>query len=192
MQGDRDVSKPAYRTVEDSKETNELLIGHARRSVAATSTRTTGEEAAMARTGTDLTQVAAAWIDAFNRADWDTLRGFAAPDVVYTETGTGRRVEGIDAYLELCQGWKAAFPDVEGTIATAIASGDTVAQELRWKGTHTGALQTPDGVIEPTGNRITTEAAAWIRYSGERVQEVHHYLDVLGLLQQIEGAGPDR
>jgi steroid delta-isomerase-like uncharacterized protein len=141
----------------------------------------------MATTGTNLTQAAAAWIDAFNRGDWDALRGFAAPGVVYTETGTGRRVEGVDAYLELCQGWKAAFPDVTGTIANAIAGGDTVAQEIRWEGTHTGALQTPEGFLEGTGNRISTDASAWIRYAGDRVQEVHHYIDVLGLLQQVEG-----
>ena len=54
-------------------------------------------------------------IDAFNQADWDRLRGLLAPGVRYSETGTGRRVEGADAYLQLCQGWKEAFPDVAGT-----------------------------------------------------------------------------
>ena len=141
----------------------------------------------MATTGRDLTQTAATFIDAFNRADWEAFRGAIAPDVVYTETGTGRRVEGADAYVELCQGWKAAFPDAVGTIRSAIASGDIVAQEIVWEGTHSGALQTPAGVIEATGNRITVEAATWIRYAGDRVQQVHHYLDVLALLQQIEG-----
>jgi steroid delta-isomerase-like uncharacterized protein len=143
----------------------------------------------MATTGTDLTQAAAAWIDAFNRADWEAVRGFVTPDVVYTETGTGRRIEGAEAYIELCQGWKAAFPDVAGAIPSAIASGDTVAQEIVWKGTHTGALQTPEGVLEATGNRISTDAAIWIRYAGDRVQEIHHYLDVLTLLEQVEGVG---
>jgi steroid delta-isomerase-like uncharacterized protein len=143
----------------------------------------------MATDGTDLTQAAAAFIDAFNRADWEAFRGFTAPDTVYTETGTGRRVEGADAYVELCQGWKAAFPDVAGTIRTAIASGDVVAQEIVWEGTHTGPLQTPDGVIEATGNRISIQASNWIRFAGDRAQETHHYLDVLALLQQI-GAMP--
>jgi steroid delta-isomerase-like uncharacterized protein len=143
----------------------------------------------MATAGTDLTQAAAAFIDAFNRADWEAFRGFTAPDTVYTETGTGRRVEGADAYVELCQGWKAAFPDVAGTIRTAIASGDVVAQEIVWEGTHTGPLQTPDGVIEATGNRISIQASNWIRFAGGRAQETHHYLDVLALLQQI-GAMP--
>jgi steroid delta-isomerase-like uncharacterized protein len=140
----------------------------------------------MATTGTDLTQRAATFIDAFNRADWDAFRGAIAPDAVYTETGTGRRIEGADAYVELCRGWRAAFPDVVGTIRSAIASGDIVAQEIVWEGTHTGALQTPAGVIEATGNRISVEAATWIRYAGDRARQVHHYLDVLTLLQQVK------
>jgi steroid delta-isomerase-like uncharacterized protein len=146
----------------------------------------------MATAGTDLTHAATAWIDAFNRADWDAFRDFTTPDVVYTETGTQRRVEGTDALIKVCQGWKVAFPDVAGTIRTAIASGDTVALEIVWEGTHSGALETPEGILEATGNRVRTEAAELIRYAGDRAQEVHHYIDALSLLQQVEGvAGPN-
>jgi ketosteroid isomerase-like protein len=56
----------------------------------------------------DLTQVAADLIDAFNEADWERFRAVLSPDAVYAETGTGRRVEGADAYVQLCQGWKDA------------------------------------------------------------------------------------
>jgi hypothetical protein len=58
----------------------------------------------MAQTGTDLAGTAAEWIDAFNRADWSRLRPLLASDFLYTETGTGRRVEGADAYFELLDG----------------------------------------------------------------------------------------
>jgi steroid delta-isomerase-like uncharacterized protein len=141
----------------------------------------------MTTAGTDLSQRAAQLIEAFNRADWDSLRDSVAADVVYSETGTGRRVERADAYLELCHGWKAAFPDVTGTVRATIASHDTVAQEIVWDGSHTGALQTADGVLEATGNRIHVQAASWIRYADDRAQEIHHHLDVLTLLQQVQG-----
>jgi steroid delta-isomerase-like uncharacterized protein len=143
----------------------------------------------MATASTDLTQVASAFIDAFNRADWDAFRGFTTADTVYTETGTGRRVEGPDAYVELCRAWKTAFPDVTGTISTAIADRDVVAMEIVWEGTHTGPLQTPDGTIQPTGKRISVPASNWVRFDGDHAREVHHYLDVLALMQQI-GAMP--
>ena len=97
----------------------------------------------MTEAGFDLTQASADLIDAFNEADWERFRGVLSPDTVYTETGTGRRVEGADAYVTLCQGWKVALPDVRGTIRGAIATEDQVAQEILWEGTHTGPMETP-------------------------------------------------
>ena len=58
----------------------------------------------MGQADIDLTQAATELIDAFNEADWGHFRGLLAPDAVYAETGTGRRVEGADAYVTLCQG----------------------------------------------------------------------------------------
>ena len=141
----------------------------------------------MATAGTGLSQAAAALIDAFNRADWDTFRASITPDLVYTETGTGRHVEGADPYLKLSQGWKAAFPDATGTIQSVIATGDVVAQEVVWEGTHSGALQTAEGIIEGTGNRVHVNAVMWYRFDGDRAREIHHYLDALALLQQVQG-----
>jgi hypothetical protein len=69
-------------------------------------------------------------VDAFNAADWDRLREHLAPDVVYAETGTGRRVESADAYVGLLQDWKDAFPDVRGTIRNAIGGDAGAAQEI--------------------------------------------------------------
>ena len=137
----------------------------------------------------DLTQASADLIDAFNEADWERFRGVLAPDTVYTETGTGRLVEGADAYVTLCQGWKVALPDVRGTIRGAIATEDQVAQEILWEGTHTGPMETPGGTLPPSGAQISVEASLWIQFHGDKAREVHHYLDVLSLLQQI-GAIP--
>ena len=109
----------------------------------------------MSHTATDLNQAAADLTHAFNDADWDRFRNRLAPELVYNETGTGRRAEGVDAYLALCQGWKEAMPDVSGTIRKSVAADGTVAQEVLWEGTHTGPLQTPAGTIEATGNRVS-------------------------------------
>ena len=44
----------------------------------------------MSAPAVDLGRATAELIDAFNRADWDRMRASLAPDVHYTETGTGR------------------------------------------------------------------------------------------------------
>jgi hypothetical protein len=137
--------------------------------------------AAELRQATDL-------IDAFNQADWDRLRGLLDPAVLYTETGTGRRVEGADPYLQLCQGWKEAFPDVAGTVTNTAVGDDMAVLEIQWVGTHTGPLETPAGTVPPSGNRLSVDASFWVR-ADETIQEIHHHLDVLRLLQQV-GALP--
>ena len=142
----------------------------------------------MGAAGVDPVRAAGELVDAFNVADWDRMRAGLADDAVYAESGTGRRVEGADAYVELVQGWKEAFPDVRGTVRNAIGTDDTAAQEILWEGTHSGPLQTPAGVIEATGQRISVEASLWARFEGVKARELHHYLDVMTLLQQV-GAG---
>ncbi len=124
-------------------------------------------------------------IDAFNSADWQRFRGMLADDVVYEEAGTQRRIQGADAYVQLCQGWKQAFPDVIGTIHSAASSGSIVAQEITWEGTHTGPLEAPGGTIPATGTRVVVPASFWVTFQGEQVKEVHHYLDAMSLLQQL-------
>jgi steroid delta-isomerase-like uncharacterized protein len=143
----------------------------------------------MPQTGTEITRIAEALIDAFNQADWDRLRPLVTSDLVYTETGTGRRVESADAYFELLNGWKRGFPDVAGTIQAQVSGDGIVALEIHWEGTQTGPLETPGGVVEASGKRISADATAWFRFRGDTISELHHHLDVLMLLLQI-GAIP--
>ncbi len=128
-------------------------------------------------------------VEAFNAGDWDRFRATLTPDVVYEESGTGRRVEGAAGYIQLCQGWREAFPDGTGTLGWVAASGDTVAVEVVWTGTHTGPLVGPAGTMPPSQRRIEVRATLWLRLEGGRAREVHHHLDMLTMLQQL-GAIP--
>ena len=134
-------------------------------------------------------QVAEAWIAAFNASDWPQFRAPLAPDVVYEETGTQRRTQSADEYLQLVQGWKQAFPDVQGTIRNVVSSGNTVVQEITWVGTQTGSLPVPGGTLPASGKQITVQASLWVTFQGNTIQEIHHYLDVLSMMQQL-GALP--
>jgi steroid delta-isomerase-like uncharacterized protein len=137
----------------------------------------------------DLIKRVDGFIDAFNAADWQRFAAALAPDVVYEETGTQRRADGVDAYLQLSQGWKQAFPDARGAIRNVVASGNTVVQEIMWEGTQTGTLEGPGGPLPPSGKRVSVPASFWITFSGDQMKEIHHHLDVLTLLGQL-GAIP--
>ena len=86
-------------------------------------------------------------------------------------------------------GLEGRAPDVRGTIRGAVAGEDTVAQELLWEGTHTGPMETPEAPSSRRARGSVVEASLWARFEGGKAREVHHYLDVLTLLQQI-GAIP--
>lgn len=125
-------------------------------------------------------------VDAFSKADWERTRKISAPDLVYVEAPTGRRVKGIDQFLEVAKQWKAAFPEGDGKVTSAIASGDTAVLEITWSGKHTGPLATPMGdKIPATGKTMSVTAVQIVHASGGKVTEVHHYFDLMTVLAQL-------
>ena len=77
----------------------------------------------------DLTSQAKGAVEAFNNADWDNMRK-SVEDSTYNEFGTQRSLSGIDAILEAMKGWKAAMPDVRGTVTGAVEGGQRVVLEV--------------------------------------------------------------
>jgi steroid delta-isomerase-like uncharacterized protein len=137
----------------------------------------------------NLASMAETVITAFSKGDWAGFRAPLASNVHYEETGTGRHTDSADAYVDLVKGWKQAFPDAKGTIRNVIASGNQVAQEILWEGTHTGDMPTPGGVITASGKQISVPATVWYTFQGDKIQEVHHHIDIMTMMTQL-GAMP--
>jgi steroid delta-isomerase-like uncharacterized protein len=133
--------------------------------------------------------VAREFVDAFNAGDWERFERTLAADVAYEETGTGRHVNGRPDYVELSRGWKTAFPDVVGEVRRVAATGDTVVQDVVWRGTHTGPLATASGEVPATGNHVEVDGCMWYDVGAGEVTRIRHFLDVLAILQQV-GALP--
>ena len=134
-------------------------------------------------------KVARAIVDAHNASDWAGAKNTLAPDSVYEEYGTQRRIEGSDAIVTVLQAWKTAFPDVKGTVNKALANGDTVNLEVTWRGTHSGPLETPNGSLPASGKSFTLVTAWSMDVQNGKIKNSRHYFDILTLLQQI-GAAP--
>ena len=137
----------------------------------------------------DQTQVAREIVTGYSTGNWTALKGLFTPAAVYNELGSQRRIQGPDAIIQTLQGWKKAMTDSQGKVISAIASGDTVAMQITWTGTHDGTFTGPTGTVPATGKRQTTPAAMIVKFSDNKVSEIHHYFDMLTLLQQI-GAMP--
>ena len=137
------------------------------------------------QTADEMIKLARAQVDAFNSGDWELMRGTFASDSRYEELGTQRKIEGPEKIIELFKGWKQAFPDAAGTVTSAVSSGNEVALEVTWKGTHTGPLTTAEGTIPASGKSQETPAALFYTFDGDKVKESRHYFDSLTLLKQI-------
>lgn len=138
----------------------------------------------------DAIDAARASVDAFSRDDWEAFRAGLADDAVYDELGTGRRIEGSDAIVEVYRAWKQAFPDGTGTVTNALASGNTAVLEIMWQGTHSGELATPTGQTLPaSGKAWKVPAVEVVNVEGGKLTECRHYFDLMTLLSQI-GAVP--
>jgi len=129
--------------------------------------------------------IAKAQVIAYNEKDWDKVKAGVAPEMVYDELGTQRKVEGVNEVLDLWKGWATAMPDSKATFNSEVASGNTVVLEITWRGTHKGPLKTPDGEIPPTGKNFELRACQVVEVANDKVKSVRHYFDMGSLLRQL-------
>jgi steroid delta-isomerase-like uncharacterized protein len=137
----------------------------------------------MARSAEDVAREA---IEFYNAGDFDRLRALLADDFYEEELATQRRIEGADARVEAARAWKRAFPDEHGTITGTYPSGNTVAIEITWEGTHSGPLASPGGQDLPPSNKpVTVKSVQVIEVEDGKMKALRHYFDLMTLLQQI-------
>ena len=122
---------------------------------------------------------------AYNAKDWDRARAALAPEVVYEELGTHRKIKGVDDVLTAWKGWATAIPDSRASFQSELVSGNTAVLEITWTGTHDGPLQTPNGEIPATGKKIELRAVQVVDVANDLVKSVRQYFDMGTLLQQI-------
>ena len=125
-------------------------------------------------------------IDAQNAQDDNRLGATVTDDYVYNEFGTQRLVQGRQAWVEIWQGWRQAFPDVKGTVQNIFVSGNQAVAETTWNGTLQGDFVGPGGTISANGKRMQDLRVAFVYTAeGAKLKEVNVYFDIAALIQQI-------
>ena len=122
---------------------------------------------------------------AYNDKNWDRVREAVAPNIVYDEVGTHRKITGVNEVVDAWKAWATALPDSTASFDRATADGDTVVLEITWRGTHTGPLQTPSGDIAPTGKPIEVRAIQVVDVADGKAKSIRQYFDMGTILQQI-------
>jgi steroid delta-isomerase-like uncharacterized protein len=132
-----------------------------------------------------IVDAATAPILAYNAKNWDDVARAITADAVYDEVANRRVARGGSDVITLWKGWAEAMPDSNGTIESALVSGNTVILELTWRGTHTGPLRTPGGDLPATGNTFEIRACMIVDVSDGQTRVMRHYFDMATMLAQL-------
>jgi len=85
--------------------------------------------------------------------------------------------------------FKDAVPDAGMHISTAVESGEDIAIEGQFKGTHSGDLVSPQGTIPASGRTIDLRYSDFFKVKGGKIVEHRIYWDQMDMMQQL-GAMP--
>jgi predicted ester cyclase len=126
--------------------------------------------------------------EAFRRNDANDIEGFIAMQKPDCEWATpDGPLHGREAVREYVGRFRQAFPDGTHAIDRAVESGQTIAVEGRWRGTHTGPFATPQGEVPPTGREVGVAFALFVEgdpAEGE-ARRVALYMDQLSMAAQL-------
>ena len=120
----------------------------------------------------------------FGAGDIDAALSVCADDLEIVDPGMGQ-VRGSDRFREYLETFKRAMPDARAIVEQTVESGERVAAEGRFTGTHTGPLATDDGDIGPTGASVDLRFVDVSRVRDGKIVAYHTYYDQLGLLTQL-------
>ena len=82
------------------------------------------------------------------------------------------------------------FPDVHRELHRVTVLGDTVAVEVSIQGTFLGALETPAGILQPTGAKVDVPTADFWYLRDGRIETFNCYVMASTMLAQM-GVMPD-
>lgn len=132
----------------------------------------------------DARQVGADFVAAFNDHDESRIRELNAENAVLEAPGDVR-VQGGEAATQYALAWLNAFPDARLTVTNELVSGDWVAQEFTFEGTHEGTLSGPGGEIPATNRRLNGRGVQIFRVENDAVVDTRLYFDQVQIMTQL-------
>jgi steroid delta-isomerase-like uncharacterized protein len=120
--------------------------------------------------------------DAFGEGDFDSADALFADDCTFEmPNGTMNKAE----HRGMSEGFRGALPDAHMVIDHALDAGNEVFVEGRFVGTHTGELQTPNGAVPATNNKLDLRFADYFKTAGGRIVGHRAYWDQVQMMTQL-------
>jgi predicted ester cyclase len=132
----------------------------------------------------DARQVGADFVAAFNAHDEARIRELNGENTILEAPGDVR-IEGREPATQYAMAWLRAFPDATITVTNEVVSGDWVAQEFIFEGTHDDTLSGPGGDIPATHRHLRGRGVQIFRVEGDAVADTRLYFDQVQIMTQL-------
>jgi steroid delta-isomerase-like uncharacterized protein len=132
----------------------------------------------------ELTQITADILEAFNAHDEARMRAYYADDAVFQAPGDVR-LQGPAAPVPYVMAWLSAFPDAHIVLHNRIVGDDWVAEEFTFEGTHQAPMASPTGMIPATHRRLSARGIQVFRFVNGKVAAENLYFDQVQVLTQL-------
>jgi steroid delta-isomerase-like uncharacterized protein len=131
------------------------------------------------------TQLAKEIYDRFGRNDFQGVLELTTDDWEGNLVAFGQTFKGKEGFLQFMHGFKDAFPEMVINIDNQVIGDGQVVNEISTTSKHTGPLQTPMGVIPPTGKTVRfTVCEVWGIRDG-KLASLRNYQDAAALMRQL-------
>lgn len=130
-----------------------------------------------------MADLAERYVTALLASDRATLAEICADDVEFVVPGM--QATGVDAMVQYNDMFLAAFPDASHEIVARLEAMGAIVLEIRYRGTNTGPMSSPQGELPPTGRNVEIPGCMLLRTRDGKVASFHGYFDQLGFMQQL-------
>ena len=118
---------------------------------------------------------------AFDAKDVERYSGLILPDGKVTVVPFGM----VLSFRDYFQNWAKAFPDGKCEVVTILCQGEKVMSEFIGRGTHTGPLNGPGGVIPATGKNVEIRFAESVELKNGKMASSRVYFDNANFMAQL-------
>jgi predicted ester cyclase len=130
-----------------------------------------------------MADLAEQYVDAMLSSDRAVLKEICTDDVEFVVPGT--EATGVDAIVRYNDVFLKAFPDASHEIVSRLEAMGAIVLEIRYRGTNTGPMVTPQGELPATGRSADIPGCMILRTQGGKVASFHGYFDQMGFMQQL-------
>jgi steroid delta-isomerase-like uncharacterized protein len=135
----------------------------------------------------DLASIPRILVDSFNNRNTEQALLLFSDDAQWMDMCTQKVFRGKEGYRQFDQAWLTAFPDGKVEIKDIMVSDDRIVVEYIGRGTQTGPLTGPEGVLQPTGKHVELPMCDIMQIKSGLIVSGRTYYDSATLMRQLRG-----